>query len=210
VLENPEYETLRRALRFAAKNNELIFDLIKKNDREWLKKKADPFYVLLDSLAKALEELDWTQALVFQNRVAEYTDPPPYNADSLARVIQVVKMKVLDSLMARARAAEDSQKLADAYYYYRRVVEYDSTNELARQKVAELFVPKPETTRTKASVLSEVDIEALYQQGVSKFIVAEYEEAEKIFKKVLAQNPAHEKAKEYLHRTQARIKALKQ
>lgn len=215
MLENPEYETLRRTFEFVTENNELVFALVKISDRERLKIKADSFYMLLDSLATALNGLDWPRTGVILSRVAGFIDPPPYNADSLARVIQAVKARILDSLMAEARAAEDSQRLADAYFYYGKVVEYDSTNEIARQKAAELSAPKPAVPPVSVrapvnaeTVPSDAEIETLYRQGVSKFIAAKYDDAKKIFRKILVYRPGHEKAKDYLRRTQARIDAL--
>ena len=57
-----------------------------------------------------------------------------------------------------------------------------------------------------APKMSAEEVTALYKKGVQQFMNEEYAPAEKTFKQVLAADPRHAKAKEYLGKTKDRLK----
>jgi hypothetical protein len=66
--------------------------------------------------------------------------------------------------------------------------------------------PKPSAAVPK---MSAEEITSLYKQGVQQFMNEEYQKAEQTFKKVLAADPGHTKAKDYLGKTRDRLKKSK-
>jgi hypothetical protein len=69
--------------------------------------------------------------------------------------------------------------------------------------------PKPAASAPaapKAPKMSAEEVTALYKKGVQQFMNEEYAQAEKTFKQVLAADPGHAKAKEYLGKTRDRLK----
>jgi hypothetical protein len=68
--------------------------------------------------------------------------------------------------------------------------------------------PKPAaaTAAPKPAKMSTEEVTALYKKGVQQFMNEEYAQAEKTFKQVLASDPGHSKAKDYLGKTRDRLK----
>jgi hypothetical protein len=66
--------------------------------------------------------------------------------------------------------------------------------------------PKPSAAVPK---MTAEEITSLYKQGVQQFMNEEYSKAEQTFKKVLAADPNHTKAKEYLGKARDRLKKSK-
>ncbi|MBI5806222.1 carboxypeptidase regulatory-like domain-containing protein [candidate division TA06 bacterium] len=66
---------------------------------------------------------------------------------------------------------------------------------------------KPATPATPK--MSAEEVTALYKKGVQQFMNEEYAPAEKTFKQVLAADPGHTKAKDYLGKTRDRLKKSK-
>jgi hypothetical protein len=60
-----------------------------------------------------------------------------------------------------------------------------------------------------APKMSAEEVTALYKKGVQQFMNEEYAPAEKTFKQVLAADPGHAKAKDYLGKTRDRLKKSK-
>jgi hypothetical protein len=80
-----------------------------------------------------------------------------------------------------------------------------------RPAAAKIPVVKPSTTPAApaAPKVSAEEVTALYKKGVQQFMNEEYSVAEKTFKQVLAADPGHAKAKEYLGKTKDRLKKSK-
>jgi len=77
----------------------------------------------------------------------------------------------------------------------------------AKPKAAAIATPKPTPPAVaKPAKMSAEDVTALYKKGVQQFMNEEYAPAEKTFKQVLAADPGHAKAKEYLGKTKDRLK----
>jgi tetratricopeptide (TPR) repeat protein len=116
-----------------------------------------------------------------------------------------------DSLFRLARENEDSKKYTEARYYYNRLYSYDSLLTEARAGIRRV-----DSLAAKAALPKEVkkltpeEIEKLFQDGRAKFVANDYATAKIIFQKILALDPNHVKAKDYLRRTEARLKALGQ
>jgi len=62
---------------------------------------------------------------------------------------------------------------------------------------------------TAAPRMSAEEVTSLYKKGVQQFMNEEYSVAEKTFKQVLAADPGHAKAKDYLGKTRDRLKKSK-
>jgi len=70
--------------------------------------------------------------------------------------------------------------------------------------------PKPpEVKKPEVKKPSPEEIDALLKQGMKYFTKGQYEDAEKIWKRILALDPANAKAKKYLKETQLRLKKSK-
>ena len=76
-----------------------------------------------------------------------------------------------------------------------------------KPKTAAVATPKPTPPAVaKPAKMSAEEVAALYKKGVQQFMNEEYAGAEKTFKQVLAADPGHAKAKEYLGKTKDRLK----
>ena len=69
--------------------------------------------------------------------------------------------------------------------------------------------PAAKPVTPAAPKMSAEEVTALYKKGVQQFMNEEYAPAEKTFKQVLAADPAHAKAKDYLGKTRDRLKKSK-
>jgi len=80
------------------------------------------------------------------------------------------------------------------------------SEELARKKVVPVK-PKEEKKPEKPK-LSKADIQKMLEQAIKEYEKANYEKAKELLKKVLADDPQNAKAKEYLEKTERRLKLL--
>ncbi len=79
-----------------------------------------------------------------------------------------------------------------------------------REKGAPPPKPKPpEVKKPEVKKPSPEEIDALLKQGIKYFTKGQYEDAEKIWKRILALDPGNAKAKKYLKETQLRLKKSK-
>jgi tetratricopeptide (TPR) repeat protein len=138
----------------------------------------------------------------------------PSNIDStIYEFYEKTKVLFIDSLFKHAQVLEDSQKLADAYYYYKRIVDVDSSQTTAIEKLKEVDLKlsgkqKPVVKEVKTVEKTAEEIEKIYKDGVAKFFAEDYESAIKLFKLVLKYKPGHDGAQKYLSRAEVRLKAL--
>ncbi|MDP2806578.1 MAG: carboxypeptidase regulatory-like domain-containing protein [bacterium] len=79
--------------------------------------------------------------------------------------------------------------------------------------IAPPATPRPGSAQAPATPaapkMSAEEVTALYKKGVQQFMNEEYAPAEKTFKQVLAADPGHAKAKDYLGKTRDRLKKSK-
>ncbi|MEO0127423.1 MAG: hypothetical protein ABIL44_06720 [candidate division WOR-3 bacterium] len=217
ILEAPDYEVLQRQFTVSATNNNFIFEMVKLSDRKRITEHYHKFHTRLDSFNYLLKNMEIPQAKQVLTELQNFAKYGLKIDDKVLQNFYSMERKWLDSIMALARTNEDSARYAEAFYYYRKIAEYDSTQTeaLNRMKLMDsLLVTKnmPKTTISPENLVKKSktpeEIEALYRAGVERFINTEYKEALKIFKEVLKYDPNHTKAQEYLRRTEARIKIL--
>jgi len=80
----------------------------------------------------------------------------------------------------------------------------------AKPPVAVVEKPKPERKPApKAPGLSPEEVADLYKTGVKQYMSEEYDKAVTTFKKVLASDPGNAKAKDYLKKSQERLKKIR-
>jgi len=217
ILEAPDYETLKKQFNVSATNNNFVFEMVKLTDRSLLSQQYNTFTAGLDSFNYSLKNMDMPAAKKLFKTLQEFRDRKFFIDDKIIQNYYSLQKTWIDSLMNQARIKEDSTSYAEAFYYYRKVVEFDSSqveaiNGMHRVDSLLLIKNKPQSTgqvvqSVKKSKTPE-EIEILFQSGVSKFIAGEFKDALKIFKEVLKYNPNHSKAQEYLKRTEARLKIL--
>ncbi len=133
--------------------------------------------------------------------------------------IEPRRQELIRAYTTEALSREKSKDLTRALAYWQKVLELDTNNTQAKAAIAKLQnqIAKPKKPRRKKAVVKKptrsrmttAEIDALYKKGVSYFTAEKYDEALKIFKRVLAYNPNHKGAREYKKRTEARIKILK-
>ncbi len=218
VLEAPDYDILKRHFTVSAANNKFVFEMVKLSDRKIIQEHYHKFCTCLDSFNLLLRNTGIPQAKQVLSELYNFSKYGFRIDEKILQSFYFMEKKWLDSLMALARIKEDSAQYAEAFYYYRKIAEYDSTQTeaLNRMHIMDsllLAKNKPMTTTRPENLVKKSktpeEIEALYKSGVNHFINAEYKQALKIFKEVLKYDPHHTKAQEYLRRTEARIKILK-
>jgi hypothetical protein len=80
----------------------------------------------------------------------------------------------------------------------------------AKPPAAVAVKPKPERTPApKAPGLSPDEVAGLYKTGVKQYMSEEYDKAVATFKKVLAADPGNTKARDYLKKSQERLKKIR-
>ncbi len=174
--------------------------MVKLADRDLLKQKYNVFNRCLDSFNYALDNRDMISAKNLLKSLQEYRNQGFSVSDSIIQKYHYQQKVWIDSLMHQARIREDSSSYAEAFYYYRRVAEFDSTQVEAiagMHRVDSLLMKKNRPQSSGQAQVSEKksktpeEIDALFQSGISRFIAGEYREALKQFKEVLKYNPNH-------------------
>jgi tetratricopeptide (TPR) repeat protein len=214
LLEADEYEPLNRTISVSLDSRQFTFYLVKTADRAQLNTHLEMFRIYMDSLILALRDRDPFLARQLITDIQNYQDYKFTVSDTIINYYNAMTRFWSESLLILAKTREDSLQLADAHYYYRRIVDFDSTitGALEGLKRVELKLLEPLKpaggNQSAVKTKSPEEIERLFQDGVSKFLAEEYDEALRIFKTVLSYDPDHENAKNYLARTNARINIL--
>jgi tetratricopeptide (TPR) repeat protein len=135
------------------------------------------------------------------------------------KAVDVRRTQLIDYYITEARKQGQAKAYSKAIELWQQVLVLDPENVTAETAIANL--QKQQTTPSKPPAksqkpaepakrqVSQAEIEALYKKGVSLFANDRYDEALNVFKQVLALDPNHVGAKDYLKRTQARIAILK-
>ncbi|MGB3478702.1 MAG: hypothetical protein WBB67_06035 [bacterium] len=213
IFEAENYEPLSKTISIDTEGQQFFLKMVTISDRLVLEKRTDSLNFYLEAFRGAIENGEITLAERYIAALEKY-DYPVATGDSIREVYEAKKLVCIDSLFDYARALEDSGKLADAYYYYNKVVAIDSLNETALTKMEEadslLFQKKKDVSKQKSKTakISPEEIEKMYSTAVSKFLDEDYNGALSLLRTVLKYQPNHEGAKNYLVRTEARLKVL--
>lgn len=182
--------------------------MVKVSDRMVFKAKQDTLDLYLNAFDNTLSNRAFPEAERLM-AIIENLGVPLTVIDSLHLVYERTRAVLIDSLLQIAQAFEDSSKFADAAYYYQQLVDVDSLNTAAREKVAEMnVILAKEEAASKPPAKTAAELEKMYNKAVSKFLAEDYNTAYKLFKVFLGYRPGHEGAKDYYERTKARLKAL--
>jgi len=211
ILEADGYETLKRTVDVSALNYAFAMEMVSHAARIKIKENDSILYHYRDVVKNALQAGDIVLAELNLSVVKSYARNRIAVYDSLRAMFENAKKNWADSLFRLARENEVSKKFTEARYYYNRLYMYDSLLAEARAGIRRVDSLAAAAARPmEVKKLTPEEIEKLFQEGRVKFTTDDYAGAKRIFQRVLANNPAHEKAKDYLRRTEARLKALGQ
>jgi len=214
ILEADAYEKCVKSINVSLENNSFVFEMVKVTDRRWLRARQDTLNIYLDSLDSALERRNFSAAkrLII---VIENFNCSEYVLDSIYKSYDLTKTTWADSILLIAQELEDSTKYADAYFYYKKIIDIDSLNETALLKFDEIDKKIAGVQENDTLHVSEVTptlthkaIEKMYNEALAKFFSQDYKGARKLFNTILRYNPVHKGAQKYLKKTKARLKIL--
>jgi tetratricopeptide (TPR) repeat protein len=214
VIEKEGFEKGEQKLKFSTKR-EYNFDYIlvkeipltpeQKEAQERLQTAMAAFTE--GDILKAKSELTTAAGLDPENRlVTEYTEKVD------ARIAAVA-----DSLYKEGLGLEAGKKNSDALKIYEKVLRYQPDYANAKERIAainkllaEKAKPKPEPKPDDGGSKPKptVNVDAIYQQGISLFSQGKYKAAIAKFNTVLKYEPGHSGAKTYRSKAQKRLKAL--
>ena len=214
VFTAPGYEEKTVKLNVGSQSSDFVVYLVKTQDREKINETRRLQKAYLDSLYQAFQKADAPMALRIMDAMSKHLSV----SEEISKAYEKAKVFWTDSLMKQAQVLEDSGKLADAYYYYKKVFNFDTLCEEAAKKMAEIdkkfsWKKSRSTPKAKKVVVKKKtpeEIGKLYQQGIEQFLAEDYKTALKTFKEVLRYDPGHKGAKKYLKRTEIRLKVLGQ
>jgi tetratricopeptide (TPR) repeat protein len=216
LLEADAYESLKKELSVSTEGETFTFDMVKSSDRAKLDKRSDSLFLFQEGFYYAIAHQQITDAYAYMVACKRFSATGG-QLDSMMTVYNAAKGVWIDSIFTYALALEDSQKVSDAYYYYKKILSVDSLHEGAREHYAKtegiltaiLEGKTPVSTggadnETPARMTPE-QIQGMFNQAVNKFLEEDYEGALILLKTILKNDPNHEGAKNYLSRTQARL-----
>jgi hypothetical protein len=212
MLESDGYETLTSTVDVSAQNLAFTLEMVSTADRMKIKENDSVFHCYLGVVKNALQNYDFVQADLNLDSLKPYAQLRNAALDSVREMYVNARKNWADSLFRLAQENENSKKYPDALYYYHHLYAYDSLLTEARAGIGRvdslLAMADKKNLPKEVKKLTPDEIEKLFQEGRAKFVADDYAGAKKIFLRVLANNPGHEKAKDYLRRTEARLKAL--
>ena len=215
VLDADRYETLRQDITVVSEGQEFLFEMVKQSDRAELDKKSDSLLLFIRGFQYAIDNRRIDDAYRYMLACKRF-NAPDEQLDSMKTVYLNTKTLWIDSVFLYAQILEDSQKLSDAYYYYKKIIAVDSLHEGAQERLAETETALTASLEGKtqsgsdqnqqaAPRLTPEQIESMFNQAVAKFLEEDYNGALSLLQAVLKNDPNHEGAKNYLSRTQARL-----
>jgi len=208
LLEADGYEDLRKSIPLSSQNSNISFEMVKVSDRVAITARQDTIDLYLSAFDNTLKNKAFSEAQGLMALIERHSITPTI-IDSLQVVYENARSHWIDTLLQNARALEDSSKYAEAVYYYQQVVDIDSLNTLAQEKVDEMNDKLTrETDAVKAPTKTASELEKMYNEAVAKFLAEDYNTAYNLFKTFLIYKPGHEGARDYFERTKARLKAL--
>jgi tetratricopeptide (TPR) repeat protein len=126
------------------------------------------------------------------------------------------KMKI-EGFRAKAIDYENRGDFQRAISSWQEVLRIDPENEEAKAKISELtekmtkpkvVEKKPEVKKPEKPAYTKEDIEKMLNTAISEYNNKNYKKAKEILQKILAIDPNNAKAKEYLDKTEKRLKLL--
>ncbi|MEO0275556.1 MAG: tetratricopeptide repeat protein [candidate division WOR-3 bacterium] len=149
----------------------------------------------------------------------------PGLSDEYSRFLNVYQER-LNSARSSAIEYESKGQLQEAIKAWQEVLNIDPENkeadlkiktlaeEIARKKVVtekppEKKVEKKVPPKEEKPKYTKEDIEKTLKEAISQYEKKNYEKAKELFQKVLSMDPDNAKAKEYLEKTERRLKLLK-
>jgi tetratricopeptide (TPR) repeat protein len=212
LLEADRYETLTTTVEVSTQNYVFPLKMVAEADRIKIREFDSLCYFQSAIVKDALQNIDFARAELHLDSLKFYSRYKTAALDSAKDSYANARKSWTDSFFRVARECESIKKYADALFYYHQLYAYDSLLSEAGagiKRVDSLVVASvKKNPPTVAKKMTPEEIEKLFQEGHAKFVAADFVGAKKIFQKVLANNPNHEKAKDYLKRTEARLKAL--
>jgi|GEM_PF-2142726 tetratricopeptide (TPR) repeat protein len=136
--------------------------------------------------------------------------------DRLASVEKAIKNKLLE-LKSRAKYYERKGEYKSAIGYWKEVLKISPQDAEAMDKIAELDKKLKAPPPSKKKVVkkpkapqkpSKAQIEKTLNKAIQAFNAGNYKEAKKLLQQVLKWEPGNSRAKDYLRRTEARLKLL--
>lgn len=214
-LEADAYEPLNREITVTVEGEAFTFDMVKLSDRADPDKHSDSLFLFQKGFYHAIANQNITDAYAYMI-VCKRLNLISEQFDSMMIVYQGAKGAWVDSIFAHALALEDSNRLSDAFYYYKKIVSIDSLHEGAKEHLAKtdaLLVARIAGKTHGFGALNDgssarmtaEQIQTMFHQAVNKFIEEDYEGALVLLKTILKHDPNHEGAENYLSRTQARL-----
>lgn len=200
IFEAEDYEPLNRSISIDTEGEQFFLTMVMISDRLVLERRTDSLKFYLETFRNAIENDEITLAEQYIAALEKY-DCPVATRDSIHEVYEAKKLVCIDNLIDYARALEDSGKLADAYYYYNKVVAIDSLNETALAKIKEndtrISQKEKDVSKqtTKSAQKSAEEIEEIYKSAISRFVAEDYNGALPLLRTVLKYQPNHEGAK---------------
>ncbi|HEX7318964.1 MAG TPA: hypothetical protein VF399_01235 [bacterium] len=210
LLGADRYETLTTTAEVSAQNYIFTLEMVAQTDRIMIRKYDSLCRYQSDIIKNVLQNFDFTRAKLHLDSLKFYSRFRTATLDSANDMYANARKSWNDSLFRLARESENTEKYPDALFYYHQLYAYDTllTEAIVGiSRVDSLVTAKKNQPRDVKKMTLE-EIEKLFQEGYAKFVVADYAGAKKIFQKVLANDPNHNKAKDYLKRTETRLKVL--
>ncbi len=137
--------------------------------------------------------------------------------ERLANVEKAIKNRILE-LKSRARYYEKRGEYKSAISYWNEVLKMDPQDPDASNKISELgnkvkspsAPEKKVVKKSKPEKPSKTQIEGMLKKAIQAFNAQDYKEAKKLLQQVLKWEPDNSRAKDYLKRTEARLKLLEE
>jgi phosphopantetheine adenylyltransferase len=207
-LEADGYENLRKSIPVSSQNSDISLEMVKLSDRAAIKARQDTIELYLSSFDNLLKNRAFSEAYDLIVLIERHSVSSSI-IDSLGVLYEATKSHWIDTLLQNARTFEDSSKYTEAAYFYQQVIDLDSLNTLAQEKVEEMKTKLTrETVTVKTPTKTASELEKMYNEAVAKFLAEDYTVAYNLFKTFLIYKPRHEGARDYFERTKARLKAL--
>ncbi len=212
VIEKKGFEKGQQKLKFSTKR-EYSFDYILMKEIPLTPEQKEAQQRLQSAMA-AFTEGDVLKAKG-ELTIAAGLDPYNKMVTEYREKVNARIAEIADSLFTEGRSLEAAKKNNSALEVYEKVLSYqpDHADASARisaikKALAEKPKPKPKPSDGGTKPKPTVNVDAVYQQGISLFSQGKYKSAIAKFNTVLKYQPGHSGAKTYRSKAQKRLKAL--
>jgi tetratricopeptide (TPR) repeat protein len=211
VIEKKGFEKGEQKLRFS-KKKEYSFDYILLKERVLTPEEKEA----QEHLTTAVAAFNTGDVKTAKNELslAKNLDPKNPMVDEYMMKVDKKITTVVDSLYKEGLALESAKKNKEALAMYENILTYDPAHTSSKERIeainkllAEKPKPKPKP-KDNPKPKPTVNVDAIYQQGISLFSQGKYKSAISKFNTVLKYKPGHSGAKSYRAKAQKRLKAL--